>query len=253
MVKLMLLWVEAVGKRRVLRAEWQRQSPEATSGLWAKLLFWWLNPIFLTGFARSLSLEDLLPLDKHLTSDYLYHTLQKAWTRMGHQRSLLAVYFADLKWHLLSVVPPRLGLIGFTFCQPFLIQRAIHFMGQPVNESTTNVGYGLIGAYFFVYCGIALTTGQYQHLTYRAITMARGGLVSMLFAKTSFLEANAVDSAASLTLMSADIERITTGWQTMHEIWANVIEIALAIYLLERQLGVACVIPLAVAICKYLS
>ncbi|KAI9691603.1 MAG: hypothetical protein M1822_007674 [Bathelium mastoideum] len=58
----------------------------------------------------------------------------------------------------------------------------------------------------------------------------------------------AVDPAASLTLMSADIERITTGWQTMHEIWANIIEAALAIYLLERQLGVACVLPLAVAI-----
>ena len=251
-VKLMLLLVEAVGKRRVLRAEWQGQSPEATSGLWGKLFFWWLNPIFLTGFARSLVMEDLLPLDKHLTSDYLYHTLHKAWSKMGNQRSLLAVYFADLKWHLLSVVPPRLALIGFTFCQPFLIQQAIHFIGQPVNESTTNAGYGLIGAYFLVYCGIALTTGQYQHLTYRAITMARGGLVSMLFAKTSFLDSNAVDSAASLTLMSADIERITTGWQTMHEIWANVIEIALAIYLLERQLGVACVIPLAVAICKSL-
>lgn len=252
-IKLILLWVEAVGKRRVLRPEWQRQSPEATSGLWGKLFFWWLNPLFLRGFARSLSMEDMLPLDKHLTSDYLYHTLHKAWSRMGDQRSLLAVYFIDLKWHLLSVVPPRLALIGFTFCQPFLIQRAVNFMGQPVNESTTNVGYGLIGAYFLVYCGIALTTGQYQHLTYRAITMARGGLVSMLFAKTSFLEANAVDSAASLTLMSADIERITTGWQTMHEIWANVIEIALAIYLLERQLGVACVIPLAVAICSFLG
>ncbi len=75
----------------------------------------------------------------------------------------------------------------------------------------------------------------------------------MMFAKTSTLKANAVDPATSLTLMSADIERITNGWQTMHEIWANLIEVTLAIYLLERQLGAACAIPLAVAICKSIS
>ncbi|KAL9079436.1 MAG: hypothetical protein Q9157_001690 [Trypethelium eluteriae] len=85
-------------------------------------------------------------------------------------------------------------------------------------------------------------------MTYRAITMARGGLISMIYSKMTHLSMTAADPAASLTLMSADIERITTGWQTMHEIWANIIEVALAIYLLERQLGVACVIPLAVAI-----
>lgn len=251
-LKMTLFATETVGKRQILRAQYQLESPEATSGLVAKLTFWWLNPLFLTGYSRSLSMGDLLPLDKHLTSEYLHRQMHKAWSRMaGKKRSLIAVYMGKLKWHLLAAVPPRLGLIGFNFCQPFLIQRAIHFSQQPVNASTTNAGYGLIGAYFLVYGGIALTMAQYQHLTYRVITMARGGLVSMMFAKTSFLEANAADSASSLTLMSADIERITHGWQTMHDMWANIIEIAIAIYLLEVQLGLACTMPLAVAICKY--
>ena len=249
-LKLVLLCVEALEKRSILRLKWKSQSPEATSGIVGKLCFLWLNRLFRTGFSRSLSIEDMLPLDKHLTSGHLFPKLHKAWRRLAKRNSLLIVYLKELKWHLLSVIPPRLGLIAFNFAQPFLIERAIHFSQQPVTSSTTNVGYGLIGAYFLVYCGIAFTTGQYQHLTYRAITMARGGLVSMLFAKTSTLKADAVDSAASLTLMSADIERITNGWQTMHEVWANVVEVALAIYLLQRQLGVACTITLAVAIGK---
>ena len=80
--------------------------------------------------------------------------------------------------------------------------------------------------------------------------MVRGGLISMLYHKATDLSITAVDPAASLTLMSADIERITNGWQTMHEIWANLVEISVAVYLLERQLGVSCVIPVAVAIGK---
>ena len=93
-----------------------------------------------------------------------------------------------------------------------------------------------------------VATGQYQQLTYRAITMARGGLVSMLYGKTTEVSSTAVDATASLTLMNADIERIYTGWQTMHEIWANIVEIGIAMFLLERQLGVACAIPIGVAL-----
>lgn len=80
--------------------------------------------------------------------------------------------------------------------------------------------------------------------------MVRGGLVSMLYRKATDLSLKDVDPASSMTLMSADIERIVQGWQTMHEIWSNIIEVALAIYLLERQLGVACVVPIVVAIRK---
>ena len=251
-IKISLLCIEAIGKGHFLRREWKSSSPEATSGIFGKSFFLWLNPLFWVGFSRSLAIDDLLPLDKHLSSDYLYYKLRGKFTPNA-PRSLLKTFLRQLLWHLLWVIPPRLGLIAFNFCQPFLVQRAIDLSQQPINNNTTNTGYGLIGAYFLVYTGIAVTSGQYQHLTYRAITMARGGLISMLFVKSSSLEANAVDSAQALTLMSADIERITNGWQTMHEIWANLFEVGLAIYLLERQLGSACAIPLAVAICKFES
>ena len=250
--KFLLIIFEAVEKRSILRPQWKSTSPEATSGLFSRSVFWWLNGLFRIGFKRSLYMQDLLPLDKHLTCGYLYDRLHTAWVQVPTKapRSLLFLFFAKLKWHLLAVVPPRLGLIAFNFCQPFLIQRAISFSSRSKDQDPNSVGYGLIGAYFLVYSGIAITTGQYEHLTYRAITMARGGLISLMFAKTSSLKANAADPATSLTLMSADIERITNGWQTMHEIWANLIEIVLAIYLLERQLGAACAIPIGVAIGK---
>jgi ATP-binding cassette subfamily C (CFTR/MRP) protein 1 len=95
--------------------------------------------------------------------------------------------------------------------------------------------------------------GQYQHNTYRTITMVRGGLISMLTRKTTDLSVRDVDPASSLTLMSADIERIVQGWQTMHEMWASLIEIAVAIVLLEAQLGISCLIPVAVAIGNFFS
>ncbi len=92
--------------------------------------------------------------------------------------------------------------------------------------------------------------GIYQHRTYRTIAMVRAGLVSMIYRKTGALNLKDVDPATSMTLMSADMERIVQGWQTMHEVWGNAIEVGIAIYLLEKQLGVACAVPVAVSIRK---
>lgn len=78
--------------------------------------------------------------------------------------------------------------------------------------------------------------------------MMRGGLISMLYNKVTDISIKDVDVASSITLMSADIERIVTGMQTAHEIWSNSLEVALAIFLLSRQLGVACAIPVGVAV-----
>jgi hypothetical protein len=89
-------------------------------------------------------------------------------------------------------------------------------------------------------------------MTVRATTMARGQLISMMYDKATDMSITAANPTAALTLMSADIERIDTGWRTAHDVWANLIEIVIAVYLLGRQLGLACLIPIGAAICKLL-
>jgi hypothetical protein len=48
--------------------------------------------------------------------------------------------------------------------------------------------------------------------------MMRGGLISILYGKATEVPLTDVDTASSLTLMSADIERIVTGMETGHEV-----------------------------------
>ncbi|KAF1848738.1 P-loop containing nucleoside triphosphate hydrolase protein [Cucurbitaria berberidis CBS 394.84] len=254
-VKVFLAIFEARGKRMLLLPEFADCPPEATSGVYKRTSFWWLNELFKKGFSNSLTVDDLFHLDKHLKADYLHHSLGSAWDRLtrASPHSLFVATLKKLRWHILAVVPPRLCLIAFNFCQPFLIHRAVNFSQQSVTPQTTNIGYGLIGAYVLVFVGIAVSTGQYMHSTFRFITMMRGGLVSMLYSKATDIALTDVDVASSLTLMSADVERIVTGMETGHEIWSNTLEIALAMYLLEQQLGVACAIPIGVAVVSLLG
>lgn len=70
----------------------------------------------------------------------------------------------------------------------------------------------------------------------------------MLYNKAVDITLTDVDPSSSLTLMSADIERIVTGMQTAHELWSNALEVGIAIFLLQRELGAACGIPIGVAV-----
>jgi len=64
-----------------------------------------------------------------------------------------------LKWPLFAPVIPRLAMMGFTFCQPFLLNRFIRFLQERENPESVNVGYGLIAAYGVSFLGLAVSIG----------------------------------------------------------------------------------------------
>ena len=47
-------------------------------------------------------------------------------------------------------------MIGLAISQPSLISSALRFLSMPNSESTMNLGYGLIGAFAFVFIGSAV-------------------------------------------------------------------------------------------------
>jgi ATP-binding cassette subfamily C (CFTR/MRP) protein 1 len=88
----------------------------------------------------------------------------------------------------------------------------------------------------------------YSHRNYRFITMLRGSLVAAIYRKTTEISLTALDNSAAVTLMSTDVERIVMGLKMMHEFWANLIQVGIATWLLQRELGLACVAPIALSI-----
>jgi ATP-binding cassette, subfamily C (CFTR/MRP), member 1 len=173
-IKAVILLLECLHKRSVLKEPYTAYPPEATSGIINRSFFWWLNQLFRRGFGNLLLIDDLFVLDKHLKSEYLQNLIQTAWDKgrshkiflrrtnkkpvpVRSNHALFGTALKTFKWPLLSVVFPRLALIGFNFSQPFLIERAIKLSTEPVNNVTTNYGYGLIGAYILAYTGIAVS------------------------------------------------------------------------------------------------
>jgi hypothetical protein len=79
--KLLLVLLEAVEKRNILKTEFAGYPPEATAGFYNRALFWWLNPLFRIGYSNVLSVKDLFILDKVLSSERLLAMFEERWSK----------------------------------------------------------------------------------------------------------------------------------------------------------------------------
>jgi ATP-binding cassette subfamily C (CFTR/MRP) protein 1 len=77
--KVLVLVLESREKTKALKEPYSKFPPEATRGIVNRSLLWWLNPLFVTGFRKLLTLDDLFPVDPALSSRMLRENLQKIW------------------------------------------------------------------------------------------------------------------------------------------------------------------------------
>jgi hypothetical protein len=85
--------------------------------------------------------------------------LTKADLFIGKPEGSFSLPYATLrafKWDVLGNVPFRLIMIALSYCQPFIISRAIAYVIEPVTQSSRDVGIELLAAAFVVYVGLAV-------------------------------------------------------------------------------------------------
>lgn len=248
--KAVILVLESQSKARwIVRWDVKDHSPEETTGLYGLGAYFWLNRLFLAGYRKVLQISDLFPLDQSMASETLHSGLAHhidVSRFQGKKHALARAVAKALAFPLLLPVAPRIALGAFQFCQPFLIQTLLEHLQKPRDKASDNVGYGLIGATVLIYVGIAVSGAFYWYFQERALYMARGLLGSAIYRKTTESRLAASGDSAALTLMSTDIERIIAGCLSLHEFWANAAEVALASWLLSRQIGPAFVAPLII-------
>ncbi|KAJ5949963.1 ATP-binding cassette transporter [Penicillium verhagenii] len=249
-----MLVAESIHKLNFLNPNHQRKSArEATYGFWGQSLFLWTLALFQTGYSKALTIEDIPEVDVDQQAQRTEEVLQIAWTATKGRHRLMKSVFSAYRWTLVFGVVPRLCLAVFTFCQPFLINTTVNYMNEDATVDTKQRGQGIIGAYVLVYLGIAVSNSVYKRQLNRFSTMTRSGLISLIFTQTTQLKASDVVDSAALTHMGTDTERIVSNLRSIHEIWATVLEVGVAVWLLKRQVNVSCVVPGVITIGSVLA
>ncbi|TQV95962.1 ABC transporter [Cordyceps javanica] len=250
-LKTLFLIVENKGKRAHLLSVHRNLPPEATSGIVNRSFLWWINDTFCRGFYKALAVEDLDRLDDALLSDGLNKAVIRAWaSRRQPERRLefpMAVARAVM-YDFLAMIPPRLCLIGFIFAQPYLFHTILSLLTNDAVTPSLTSTYGLVGATLIVYMGLAVLRLNYNQKVNRFKTMFRGASVCLIYDKALQTRDGVYDESSAVTLMSTDVDQITECLTELNECWARVLEVALGLTMLARQLGWVCVVPLALVV-----
>jgi hypothetical protein len=275
LVKLLL---ESVEQNPFLTNEATKSPRETIANVFNRSMFWWLNPLLIQGFQEVLEADKLQSIDARVNDAagrdlftrkwdaglhpfmcfigvcreiYANYLLSNNTVQTKSSSALTMLLIVHHRWAIASAFLPRLCMTGFTFAQPFLLTRVVSFVSEANDPLSQNYGYALIVATMLIYLGLAITTAKSQHKTFRLITMLRGSIVPLVYRHTMHLDVGVARDSAALTLMSVDVERISSGLQYVHEVWASPIDIGLALWLLERQLGLAVVAFASVFLCKF--
>ncbi|KAI8944427.1 P-loop containing nucleoside triphosphate hydrolase protein [Xylaria longipes] len=235
-VKVVLLTLEAIEKRRLLLGSDREYPPESTSGPFSRGFFLWRNSLLVSGFGKVLSLADLPPISEKLESKTLAKDLSGKWDKCNQKKrhALALATVLTFRWEFFLIAFPKLAYVALSLSHPFLIQEAVSFVQNAGIGDDNNVGYGLIGGFAFVYVGLAITLGCSSHLTYRLMTMMRGGLISIVYRKMLQSQATKSNDSAAVTLMVDTIPAF--------------IQLGIATYLLYLQLGAVFVVLLVLSI-----
>lgn len=250
-LKTIIFTLESKNKRNFLESQYRNTSPEALAGILGRSFFWWLIPTLNRGYYVSLELDDLPHLDPKLSVPRLQARFSQVWKRWPKSKGkhlLLFATFTCFRGRLLAPMLPRLFTIVCKFSQPLLIERAVTLLGETDEGNRVDSGIMLISAAAIVYVGIALGTATYKHKIYRAMVSFRSGLIGVIHDSSLSLDLVNAKNVSAVTLMSTDVDRIIAGIEMLDVIWATPIEVALAISMLGRQLGWACLSPLCISV-----
>lgn len=186
-LKAVISFLESQHKTRWLQLHEKSQSPEETTGVYGLGAYLWLNSLFLAGWRKVITMNDLYPLDSSMSARALEERLGSMMSKKkyrGKKLGLERALIKSLAVALLIPVGPRIALIGFNFSQPFLINSLLSYLEEPADTRNHNICYGLIGATVLIYYGKALSTAFYWYFHERAMWMIRGALVSAIYKKS---------------------------------------------------------------------
>ncbi|KAI4848241.1 putative ABC transporter [Aureobasidium sp. EXF-8845] len=258
LLTLVVLVLESSTKRSWTAQKSRDVMEEQLASFWGRSFFIYLLPFLWFGYSNTIGISDIPAVDKPLRSKAANEQLLPYFRRYKGRFRLLRAILSAFIWSLASAIVPRLSLTGFSFCQAFLISATLRLMKDQEENIIPSYKGGIIGAYVLVYFGLAASRSIYRRQAYRFVTTARACLVNLVYDHALGADDGLDSDRRAITAMGTNVEQAINGLGDIHEIWACIIEMALAIWLLTKQVAAASAVPVIICIislvtCGFLS
>lgn len=224
-----------------------------------RLVIFWHFTRLIGRTRKSWSLDYLRSIDPALSSSRYSSALQQKWilsksAKCSDWRLLVAIARA-FPLVLLKPAIYKVIVIAVSVSQPFLISDALKFL-QPRTSSDNSTdgfveplrnGWGIVAAFALIYTLMAVSSGQYYFSLSQASLAVRGSLLNAVLHHTSAIHLDAADQlgpSAATNLAAADVERVIECVEPFHELWAGIVTVGIAVYILYLRAGLCFLGPL---------
>lgn len=91
---------------------------------------------------------------------------------------------------------------------------------------------------------------MYDIRLHRLNVMSHMTIIGLIYNRCLTIKDGEFDQSAAVTLMSNDADQIMFTADLLHEIWSQTLELCIGMFLLARELGWTCVVPLLIVLRK---
>uniref|UniRef100_A0A4W2CK18 ATP-binding cassette sub-family C member 10 n=1 Tax=Bos indicus x Bos taurus TaxID=30522 RepID=A0A4W2CK18_BOBOX len=204
----------------------------------------WLAPLLARGARGELRQpQDTCRLPHRLHPTYLARVFQAQWQEGARLWRTLHGAFGHcyLALGLLKLVGTMLGFSG-----PLLLSLLVGFL----EEGREPLSHGLLYALGLTGGAVlgAVLQNQYGYEVRKVALQARGAVLNILYRKALQLGPRRPPAGEVLNLLGTDSERLLNFAGSFHEAWGLPLQLAITLYLLHQQVGVAFVGGLILAL-----
>ena len=223
-------------------------TPFSNAGIFSILTFSWMGPLIAVGNKKTLDLEDVPQLDTGDSVSGTFPTFRSKLesdcdtnsrvTTLKLVKALIFTAWKEIAWTALFALLYSVA----SYVGPYLIDYFVQYLnGQ---QEFRNEGFILVSAFFVAKVVECLAQRQWSFRVQKFGVRVRAVLVAAIYNKGSTLSCQSEQGHTSweiINFMTIDAERIGDFSWYMHDPWLVLVQVALALLILYKSLGLAAI------------
>ncbi|KAK9104208.1 hypothetical protein Scep_021052 [Stephania cephalantha] len=210
--------------------------PFSNAGIWSKLTFRWLNPLFQTGRRKKLELPHIPQVPDIDSAEKSFLLLQES---LQNQKTLAkAIIHAVWRPLLMNGLFAGANTVS-SYMGPLLITYFVNFLSGKHDDDSRHNLYGLVLAIVF-FCSKtveSMSQRQWYFGARRIGVRVRAGLIVLIYKKSLSLKSSSSSNGNIVNFINVDVERIGDFFWFIHGVWLLPVQVFLALIILYKNLG----------------
>jgi ATP-binding cassette subfamily C (CFTR/MRP) protein 2 len=235
-------------------------TPFSNAGFFSILTFSWMGPLIALGYKKTIDLEDVPQLDPGDSVVRSFPTLRNKLevecgtiNRMTTLKLVKALIYSVWKEILLTALLVIIYTLA-SYVGPYLIDTFVQYLNG--RREFKNEGYTLISVFFAAKLVECLSKRHWFFRVQQAGIKVRSVLITMIYNKGLTLSCQSKQGHTSgeiINFMSVDAERIGDFAWYLHDPWMVLVQVAIALLILYKNLGLASIATLIATIIVMLA